>query len=267
MQCDMRLFSGKGDSLRANLTGQASTELIIIMAVALFTIIMFMTLAGNFIAGTNVQQSQETTRDSVQRLARAADSVYSQGEGASEIVQITLSTSTKFDPNLTFVGKPVGSPFSDSPNTINVRVEDTDVYAITRAPLHGSLPSTFGSYSMRVYSAGSYVVISPHIAKLDRHSLFVSMAKDETRNELIQASSLSNGTISATATLEWGFSDVVISYSPDAFNLDPSGTPFEINVTASSSAEGLYSSELLITARGQGGEVEEFTVPVTINVQ
>jgi len=246
--------------------GQASVELITILAVALFTIIMFMALAANFLTDTNVQKNYETARDSVQRLAQAADSVYSQGEGASAIVQITLPTSTIFDSNVTFIGKPANATFAASSNTINIKVWDSDTYAITHAPLHGSFPATHGTYSMRVYSEGSYVVISPHIMKLDKYSLFVSMAKGETRNEVLQVSRLASAEVPVTAALAWGFSDIAISVPQGTFYPGQSGTPLGINITANTTASGLYSSELVLSGTGQDGQAEVFTVPITVDV-
>ncbi len=251
----------------AGALGQASIELLSILAVAILTIIVFMAMAINFLSSTNMQKNQELARDSVQRLALAADSAYAQGEGASNVVSISIPASAIFNPNLTFIGKPQNASFSDPSTEINIRVWDTDVYATTAGPVHGSFPASSGAHLMRVYSAGRYVVITPHIASVDRQAVFVSMAQGETRTETLRVRSLAGVSVSATAAASWLFPDVTLSLPPSSFTPSDLGTPLEINITANENASGLYNTELVIAAQGiVAGENESFTIPLTVDV-
>ena len=249
------------------LAGQASIELIAILAVALLTIIVFMAMSINFLSNTNIQKNQELARDTVQKLAQAADSVYAQGEGASNVVSINIPSSALFNPNLTFIGKPQNASFSGPSTEINIRVWDTDVYATTAGPVHGSFPSSPGAHLMRAYSAGSYVVISPHIASVDRQAVFVSMAQGETRTETLRVRSLAGGSVAATAFASWLFPDVSLSLPSSSFTPSDLGTPLEINITAGPAASGFYNTELVVAAQDLvGGENESFTIPLTVDV-
>ena len=247
-------------------SGQASIELIAILAVALLTIIVFMAMSINFLSDTNTQKNQEDARDSVQRLAQAADSVAAQGEGASDVVPISLPSSTIFDPNQTYIGKPANASFSTPSAQINVKVWDTDVYASTAEPVHGSFPSSPGTHNMRVYSSGSYVVITPHIASVDRQAIFVSMARGETRAEVLRVTGLADS-VSATASVSWLFPDVALSVPSATFLPSDSGTALQISVTAGQNASGFYNTELVVAAQGpDSGENESFTIPITVDV-
>ena len=249
------------------LRGQASVELIAILGVSLVVILMFMALSLNFLSSTNLQKDEETARDSVQKLAQAADSVYSQGEGASDVVAITLPGTASFDPDQTYVGKPQNADFAAPSTQINVNVGGTDVYATTSEPVHGSFPSAPGVHSMRVYSAGGYVVISPNIASLDKRSVFVSMASGENRNEALTLRSLVTETVSAEIYQSWNYSDVSVSFPASPFSIQVAGTKVPLSISAHWAASGLYSSQLVILAQGQSsGDNETFIVPITVSV-
>ena len=247
--------------------GQASVELIAILGVSLVVILMFMALSLNFLSSTNLQKDEETARDTVQKLAQAADFVYAQGEGASEVVAIMLPGTASFDPNQTYVGKPQSAGFAVPSTQIKVNVLGTDVYATTSEPVHGSFPSSPGVHSMRVYSAGSYVVISPNIASLDRQSVFVSMASGETRSETLTLRSLVTEPVSAGIYQSWNYSDVSVSFPASPFNVQVGGTKVSLGISAGAAADGLYSSQLVILAQElASGDNETFIVPITVNV-
>ena len=247
--------------------GQASVELIAILGVALVTILMFMALSLNFLSTTNLQKDQEAAQDSVQKLAQAADSVYAQGEGASDAVVITLPQTASFDPNQTYIGKPQGAGPSVPSTQIGVNVAGTELYAITSEPVQGSFPPTPGVHSMRVYSAGGYVAISPDIASLYQQSVFVSMASGETRTEALTLRKLVTEAVSAGISQSWNYSGVSLSLPASSFNLSVTGTSVQFNVSADSSASGLYSSQLVIFAQGlSSGDNETFIIPITVSV-
>ena len=241
--------------------------MIVILGVALVTIVVFMALSLNFLSLVNVQKDQETARDSVQKLAQAADSVYAQGEGASSVVAINLPSTVSFDPNRTYVGKPQNAGFEAPSTQINVNVEGSDIYATAAEPVHGSLPSSPGVHSVRVYSTGSYVMLSPDIAVLGQQSVFVSMADGENRTETLTLRSLVAETVSAQIRQSWNYPGVSISLPAGQFNISATGTPVQVNVSAASGASGLYSSQLVILVQGQAsGDNETFLVPMTVNV-
>ncbi len=228
---------------------------------------VFMILSITFLTDANLQKNQELARDSVQKLATAADSVYAQGEGSTIIVEINLPINTVFDTTKTYIGKPSNAPFSTESKTINVRVQNNDIFAPTRAQLQGAFPAYYGLHLMRVYSAGSYVVISPHLSRIDRNSIFISMARGETRNETLQMRKLVSQSVTATAASSWAFEEVSVSVTPSSMPLEPYDKPITFTITADADSSGLYNSELRIAAQDSNGETESFIVPLTVDIR
>ena len=248
--------------------GQASVELPIILGISLIVVLMIAILSSDTISDTARQQSISEARDSVRSLAEAADSVYSQGEGASRTVTVRLPPTTVFGANSTYIGKPAGAPSSALARLVNINAENSDIQAISSVPLTGAFPSSAGIYRMKVVSRGDYVSIKPALIELDRNSISISMANDETRLVVLKAYRLSIEPASASVAADWGFSGISLSVSPSSFALSDSGTIITINATATAASAGIYRSQLVVNATGtQSGITEAITIPISVSVQ
>ena len=120
--------------------GQAATELIIILGVALVVVVLFFVLSANMLTGARSQQNYDDARVSVQSLAEAADSVYAQGEGAARKVAITLPADTVFGSNYTYIGAP-SSSFA-AQNSININVNGPMFRGFLEPRFQGSSPQS-----------------------------------------------------------------------------------------------------------------------------
>jgi hypothetical protein len=159
---------------------QAGVELIILVAFFLVLILIFAVVSSGVLSHVIIGGNYNEAYRGVQSLASAADSVFAQGEGASQSVQISIPANTDFNSSRTYVGRPPGS--SASPNTVSIRVGRNDAFAISRAELVGSLPQIPGDYVMYVTSHGSYVSIG---------TAFVDITPSSPRFSVHQGSSSS----------------------------------------------------------------------------
>ena len=248
--------------------GQAATEFIIIIGVALVIVMLFFVISANMLTSARAQQNYDDARVSVQSLAEAADSVYAQGEGAVRKVAITLPGDTKLSPNYTYIGAPANMSGA-AQNGININVNGTDVFGETETSLVGRFPNITGKYSMRVASRGSYVEIYPYLVDVDKYSLTIVMAQNATRSTQIVVTRVSGEEVSIGPALTWGFvSSIGLAISPNTtFNASEYGSVMTISLNSSASASGMYNSQLKLTATGaQSGTNETINIPISVNV-
>lgn len=247
--------------------GQASVESIAIMGISLLILVTFFVLAANLLSDMNVRQGRDDARRAVQSLAAAADTAFAQGDGASQVVLINLPPNTVFGASKTFIGRPASQPNSPA-STININVDGTDVYAITKAPLTGSFPGSIGGFELIVISRGSYVEIAPHIFDVNKRSVYLSMGKGASRSDTVKVYPASNETLATTAALSFSHSPAVSgSVTPASATADFEGTEFTMQFSSNNSASGIYSGELLITVLGTiSGAEQNLSLPVTVFV-
>jgi hypothetical protein len=251
-------------------TGQAAAELIIILGISLVVVVLFFVLSASMLTGAKNQQNYDDARASVQSLAEAADSVYAQGEGATRKVVIILPGDTAFGANHTYIGRPPSAPLA-SQNGININLNGTDIFAQTRTALSGQFPASSGTYLMRVTSRGAYVDIYPYLVDVDRHSVTIVMARNETRSAQVTVTRVSWEEVSVTPSQNWGFDDVSLSLAPaagDAFGASAIGSAITVTVTSSPTASGIYNSQLTLDAVGaSSGTTEAISIPISVNVR
>ena len=247
-------------------TGQAATELVIILGVALVVVVLFFALSANMLTGARTQQGYDDARMTVQALVEAADSVYAQGEGATRKVAITLPGSTVFGANYTYIGAP-DSSFA-AQNGININVNGTDMPGLSRTSLTGQFPAKAGKYTMRVTSRGAYVEIYPYLVDVDKRSVTVVMARGETRSAQITVTRVSAEKVTVEPSRNWGFTDVTMAIDPQsAFDASSMGTVITVTVTATSAASDIYNSQITLNAVGSdSGTSETINIPVSVNV-
>jgi len=248
--------------------GQAAAELIIILGVAMVVVVMFFFLSANMLTGARVQQNYDDARTSVAALVEAADSVYSQGDGAVRKVAITLPSGTVFGGNTTFIGRPSNQPLA-SQNGISINVNGTTLFGQTETSLVGQFPAATGRYSMRVTSRGAYVEIYPYLVDIDKYSVTMVMANNETRSTSLMLTRSSGEAVTVQPTLNWGFSDVNFTISPSgSFAASEYGSQITFTVSSGSATAGMYNSQMTLTATGAvSNTTETINIPISVNVR
>jgi len=248
--------------------GQAAAEMITILGVALVVMVLFFVLSANMLTGARVQQNYDDAHTSVAALVEAADSVYSQGEGAVRKVSITLPGDTIFGGNTTFIGRPSNQPLA-SQNGISINVNGTTLFGQTEASLVGQFPTAAGKYSMRVTSRGAYVEIYPYLVDIDKYSVTIVTAQNETRSTSLTVTRSSGEAVTLQPTMNWGFSGVNLTLSPSgSFAASEYGSQITFTVNSGSAAPGMYNSQLTLTATGAtSGTTETINIPISINVR
>jgi len=251
--------------------GQAATEFLIILGVALVVVMLFFSLSANMLTGTKTQQNYDDARASVAALVEAADSVYAQGEGAMRKVAITLPGDTNFGSGYTYIGAPTIDAATQT--GININVNGTDVFGQTETSLAGRFPSAAGKYFMRVTSRGAIVDIYPYLVDVDRYSVTVVMAQNETRSTSLTVTQVSSEAVNVIPALNWGFSGNTttscnLTISPLSFTANGAGSQITFTVSSGSAAAGTYNSQMTLTATGTtSNTTETINIPISIDVR
>lgn len=256
--------------MRSFSIGQASMELIIVLGMSLIILMVFITLSSNLLSGISVQKNFNDAYGSVQRLAYAADSVYSQGDGAWMTTMVVIPANTNMSTTATYIGKPSNAASSISSKLINMRMGGSDVFASTNEPVIGSFPTKPGTYQMRVASKGTYVTIGTYFFDIDKQSIYKSMARSESRVEYINITAVSNESVSVAYTYSFAYTNVPITATPASpIVVAPGATSsLRLNFTSTAAAAGIYSGQLNIVGTAvTSGVVESFSLPITIDVQ
>ncbi len=250
--------------------GQASMELIIVLGMSLIILLVFVTLSSNLLTTMGVQKNFNDAYGSVQRLAYAADSVYSQGDGAWMAVSVTIPPNTNMSSSATYVGKPSNAAASIPSTLISMRIGGSDIFAGTKEIVAGSFPASPGTYQMRVVSKGSYVAIGTYFFDVDKQAIYKSMAQNEWRAENVTFIGVSNESVSIAYTYNFNYANVGITVSPASpLTVSPGATQsIALNFTPNGNAAGIYNGQLIIVGTsGTSGVVETFSIPITIDVQ
>lgn len=250
---------------------QASVELIIVLGVTLIVILAFVILSSDFVSDLSGQKRYNDAANSVQRLAYAADSVFAQGDGASTQVKVIIPHNANLFSSASFIGKPSNAAAGTASNLINIDMDGTDIFAVTKETVIGSFPNASGTYAMRVVSKGSYVSIGTYFFDVDKQSVYNSMAKSESRITSITFTSAGNEAVAVSLSTDWNslYPNVPLTISQSSFTLNP-GASNSVTITFSSNANaaGIYSSTLSVSGTSQtSGVAETFSIPMTVEVQ
>src|SRR3990172_1365098 len=133
--------------MRARTRGQASFEMLVILAIMLVVLIVVIGLAKEGATGAGNARDELDARRAADDLAKAADAVYFQGAGARRQVYVKLPSA--YDAGASNV----------SNDTIVLHVGDSDYAATSKAQLHGQLPTVPGGHWVWVISEGASVRI------------------------------------------------------------------------------------------------------------
>jgi hypothetical protein len=133
---------------------QATIEWMIILSVSVLILAVMLSFNGDNYSffENNLKASQ--AKASLNDLKRAADFVYSQGEGARTRLYVTVPASS----NISVRTLSSGSGQIQAIVRVSGKEEDFDVF--TAANLTGSIPTLSGSYCMDVLYTAGWVNIS-----------------------------------------------------------------------------------------------------------
>jgi Ca2+-binding RTX toxin-like protein len=235
--------------------GQASTEFLLLLAVAFLVLTAVFLLSQNQLGGVSEWKEQNDAKNAVLDLSTAAKDVYSQGEGAKKRVYVELPSSYK----------PMNS--SVSGNAIKINVRGSDYAAVEDFPVHGTLPGKSGGQWIWVVSEGNQVRIGPAMMELSKNSIFIIMNANTTLNDSFDIKNIWGSGYLATPSITWNNPNVSMSVNPSgsfALNNSESRT-VSMSFSATGGAVGYYSGEIALSAN-DGSIQETVKVPVTVEV-
>ncbi|MCX6770339.1 MAG: hypothetical protein NT051_06750, partial [Candidatus Micrarchaeota archaeon] len=241
---------------------QAGIELTAIFGIFLIIILFYSVAASGMLSHISVQQNYDEAYKTVQALARAADSVYAQGEGARQSVQAVIPSNA--DLNSSYIGGADAKA-----NAISLRIQGTDVFITTRAPLAGAFPRSSGEHLFQVISHGSYVSINENIAEPVPSSINAKVRAGAMRESVLQIHITSSEGAEVNVTSPWSNPSINLSISPSHFlTYGDASVPIYLNFSTGAQARGLYYSTLQVAVydRGNPQVGETITVPVTLEV-
>ncbi|VVB66411.1 MG2 domain protein [Candidatus Gugararchaeum adminiculabundum] len=126
--------------------GQASVELVVLLAVALFILGAVVIVANNEIRAYNALQEKNKAELAVKQIVTAADQVYLQGSGAKKKIWVELP------------GGISSANVSGHYVSLRVRGSDTSPYS-SKGELYGTVPPEEGGHWLWVVSSGNKVRI------------------------------------------------------------------------------------------------------------
>ncbi|MDO8339746.1 MAG: hypothetical protein Q7T16_03750 [Candidatus Burarchaeum sp.] len=240
--------------MRSRMRGQASFEMLVILAMMLVVLIVVIGVTKQGTADVGNSRDALDARRAVDDIAKAADSVYFQGAGARR--QIYMKLPSAYDAG--------GSNITN--DTIVLRVGDSDYAATSKAQLHGQLPTVPGGHWIWIISEGNSVKIGNAYLYLGNSGVYVTMAQNSTAGAAVSMSNVGNDSINITLVQYWAHSDVTLNLSDYAFSLSPSQeTSVSLTFQSNGVAAGLYSGTIDVIADYPGGS-ETAYVSVTAEV-
>lgn len=127
--------------------GQAAFDYMMIAAFSLAMIIPVFYYAVTY-STDSITTAQ--AQDAVNTIAKTADNTYALGEGSLSRTQVTIPSGVQSS--------------SIANNTVLIRLRTTsgvsDIFALTRAPVIGSIPTTAGSYFIITNNTGPSINVS-----------------------------------------------------------------------------------------------------------
>jgi len=235
--------------------GQSSVELLVIVAIGLSALLAFFALSQDKLAETRTALALAEAKETVELLAKAADTVYSEGVNSTRKVYVTIPEGTNF----------TRSSISGKTLLLSLRVPGgyTDVSARTEGAVFGSWPIAPGSYYLTVTSYEGTVGVGTSILQISPTALYVEMRSDSSVQRNVSIVNFGQNPLSVSGTLSWSeidatFENLTILDFPLASG-EGKNLTFEIN--SSFNAIGTFSGLLELSAGG-----EEYSIPLTVHV-
>ncbi|MCX6775909.1 MAG: hypothetical protein NT130_03625 [Candidatus Micrarchaeota archaeon] len=238
---------------------QMAVELTVI-ASAIMLVLFILFEFGQTKINENVAITQVSeARNTVDRLAKAAIEVNTEGVGARRKIYVTIPD--RVNPNRILIG--------NGTITIGVYIGDgtTDVsspvgFTIAQG---GYFPTTPGSYWVWVISRQGYVQIGSAV-EISPSNVYFELFPTSSSNKNITLTNYGLSAINVTSSLTWGDSEVDVSVNSSSFTLSPglaNSQNININATANSNASrGLHSGYVSITTNISENEM----IPILVYV-
>lgn len=235
--------------------GQSSVELLVIVAIGLSALLAFFALSQDKLAETRTALALAEAKETVELLAKAADTVYSEGVNSTRKVYVTIPEGTNF----------TRSSISGKTLLLSLRVPGgyTDASARTEGAVFGSWPIAPGSYYLTVTSYEGAVGVGTSILQISPTALYVEMQSDSSVQRNVSILNFGQNSLDVEGSLLWSETDVTIeNLTALSFSL-PSGNGENITLEINSSfnAIGTFSGILDLSAGG-----EEYSIPLTVHV-
>lgn len=234
--------------------GQSSIEFLIILSFSLvaFAGIVFFTNAR--IGSLNKSVNEQVAEQAVSLVSASAKDVFLQGEGAEMLVSFKVPDGIDAS----------GSGLKD--NSIIYKVNNTAFFKSLDFNLEGSLPLKQGFSSVRVFSKGGIVFVSPACVFADKTMLSekIHQASGFQDSLLLKNNSSSDVFVRVSKTLP--FEDIALVFSNSEFDLN-SGISQNIDLlfSAKPTASGNYSGKILVTTSNEDC-AGSFEIPFIVNV-
>src|SRR3989344_3227134 len=235
--------------------GQASAELLIILAISLIALTAIFSFSNSSLSELNRQKLVQTAQSSVDSAKEAANDVYRQGVGATKQVFFVVPSGVEAQ----------GSGISG--NTFVLRLLGSDVYAKTDVNLSGSVPTNQGGHWVTLTAFENFVAVGTQSLSADRTSVYVTMLQGGSAQDTITFTNSGSSDAVVAITKNWQNPDVGLTLSTQSFTLSTGQQQLvTLDFSSSASASGNYIGSLEIGASFAGGADENFSVPVNVEV-
>lgn len=235
--------------------GQASVEFLVLLAIAVFVLLVAVIISREQISGVTMLKEQSDARNALLELSSAAKEVYAQGEGAKKQVYVVLPTS--YDAQASSIGN----------TSMRLNVRDTDHVSTHDFEVRGSFPQSSGAHWVWVISEGNQVRIGSAMLSLSKNSIYLIMASNSSAQTSFSVTNIWDNAINVSSSSQWTIGDVNMTVTPSGdFSLNPDeGQPIDLTFTASEDAVGFYNGKLSFTAT-DGAANETVKLPMTVEV-
>lgn len=130
--------------------GQASVEMVALLAGALIVLLGALTVLPEQYAGIAYEGARQGAQAAANRLAGAADEVWLAGDGAQKTLWVELPDG--YDAGQTFIGSNEAGGGLSQNRTVGIYISGLGhAFAESHAPLCGMLPNQSGRYLVTVY--------------------------------------------------------------------------------------------------------------------
>jgi|GEM_PF-2302881 hypothetical protein len=234
--------------------GQSSLEQLLVTALGLAFIALIFYFAISF-ATDNIRAAQG--KDAVEKLANAADYVYSLGPGSKDTVNLFLPEGVEF--------------LNTSGNRIHLRISlssgSTDIFANTKTAIIGSLPGTSGPMTVDVISTSSgKVMIGGDLITCNPTTIMKSFVQGGSGTDSVSITNVVDYTINDLgASVSGNILDLVSISTPPSSSLSAgasTSTGLSFSVSTSKTV-GTYSGQLIVNGTNSSECSTSITVIVT----
>ncbi|MFH1695075.1 MAG: hypothetical protein ABH850_01430 [Candidatus Micrarchaeota archaeon] len=234
--------------------GQASVELLVILAVSMVLIGLVLFTSNNEMTGINSNKANSDAKNTVEKIAKTAEDVFDSGPGTKK--QIYISIPSGVDETKTSIAN----------NTVRININGTDIIAESKVELTGSIPTEKGSYWIWITSHQGYVSIGDIAVETDKESVYSTIAQETNAIENIKVINNTTQDADVDASYTWGNAEVSMQLSDNSFVvLADSNSGIDLNFISSSSAVGNYTGELVFDINTVDG-TKQIVVPITVEV-